>query len=162
MQQFIGDLNQLYCLKSHLTERLVDLEGQPAFKDASKAIKNLVLQTDAELENLDEIFKMLERGVSFQNCTELSQYLEGIYTDITESLETPQLSHVFFYEYLCEVKTIEKTCLASMCRISMTIANPELKSLLLKECEKPDCELLKTFRNYYPASFVDSAGSKSS
>ncbi|RYE52837.1 MAG: hypothetical protein EOP48_15625 [Sphingobacteriales bacterium] len=162
MQQFIGDLNQLYCLKSHLTERLVDLEGQPAFKNASTAIKNLVIQTDAELENLDQVFIMLERRVSFENCTELSQYLEGIYTDITEALETPQLSHVFFYEYLCEVKTIEKTSLASMCRISMTIANPELKSLLLKECEKPECELLKTFRHYYPASFVDSVGCKSS
>jgi len=162
MQQFIGDLNQLYCLKSHLTERIIDLEGQPSFSRMKHAIQNLVAQTDAELENLEQVFKMLELGSSFQDCSELSRYLEEIYTDLTDAFDTPHLAHVLFYEYLSQVKTIEKECLASLCRISMTIANPELKVLLLKECEKPECELLKNFKKFYPASFGYNVETKSS
>ena len=162
MQQFIGDLNQLYCLKSHLTERIIDLEDQPSFSQMKYAIKHLVAQTDAELENLDQVFIMLERDSSFQDCAELSKYLEEIYTDLTDALDTPHLAHVLFFEYLSQVKTIEKTCLVSLCRVSMTIANPELKKLLLKECEKPECELLKNFKKFYPASFGYNVETKSS
>jgi hypothetical protein len=162
MQQFIGDLNQLYCLKSHLTERIIDLEDQPSFSRMKHAIKHLVAQTDSELENLDQVFIMLERDSSFQDCAELSKYLEEIYTDLTDALDTPHLAHVLFYEYLSQIKTIEKTCLVSLCRVSMTIANPELKLLLLKECEKPECELLKDFKKFYPASFGYNIETKSS
>jgi ferritin-like metal-binding protein YciE len=162
MQQFIGDLNRLYCLKSHLTERVIDLEDQPSFSRMKQAIQDLVVQTDAEIENLDLILNLLDRKNSFEDCKELSNYLEDIYTDLTDALDTPHLAHALFYEYLSEIKTIEKSCLASLCRISMTIANPELKVLLLKECEKPECELLRTFKQFYPASFGYNVESKSS
>jgi ferritin-like metal-binding protein YciE len=153
MQQFIADLNRLYCLKSHLTERIVDLEGHLSFSRMSYAIKELIKQTDAELENLDAVFLLLGEENSFEACSELINYLEGIYTDLTDAIETPALAHVLFYEYLSQVKAIEKTCMASMCRISMTIDNPELKSVLRKELDRPECQLLKTFKTFYPASF---------
>lgn len=162
MQQFIGDLNQLYCLKSHLTERIIDLEDQPSFSRMKYAIKELVAQTDRELENLDHIFQLLKKQICLEDCRELSNYLEEIYTDLTDAIDTPNLAHVLFYEYLSQIKTIEKTCLSSVCRISMTIANPELKVMLLKECEKPECELLQNFKKFYPASFGYNLGSKSS
>jgi hypothetical protein len=162
MQQFIGDLNRLYCLKSHLTERVIDLEDQPSFSRMKQAIQDLVVQTDAEIENLDLILNLLDRKNSFEDCMELSNYLEDIYTDLTDALDTPHLAHALFYEYLSQIKTIERSCLASLCRISMTIANPELKVLLLNECGKPECELLRTFKQFYPASFGYNVESKSS
>ena len=162
MRQFIADLNQLYCLKSHLTERIVDLEDHFSFSRMSYAIKDLVKQTDAEIENLDAVFLLLGEENSFEVCSELVNYLEGIYTDLTDAIETPTLAHVLFYEYLSQVKAIEKTCLASMLRVTMTIDNPELKSLLRKELERPECQLLKTFKTYYPGSFGYNVETKSS
>jgi ferritin-like metal-binding protein YciE len=162
MQQFIVDLNQLYCLKSHLTERIVDLENHPSFSRMKDAIKTLVEQTDAELVNLDAIFLMLGEKISFGGCKELVNYLEGIYNDLTDTIETSHLAHVLFYEYLSEIKTVEKTYLASLLRVSMSIDNPDLKKLLLKELHKPECQLLKDFKTYYPASFGYNTESKSS
>ena len=162
MRQFIADLNQLYCLKSHLTERIVDLEGHLSFSRMSYAIKDLVKQTDAEIENLDAVFLLLGEENSFEVCSELVNYLEGIYTDLTDAIETPNLAHVLFYEYLSQVKAIEKTCLVSMCRISMTIDNPELKRVLKKELDRPECQLLRTFKTYYPGSFGYNIETKSS
>jgi len=153
MQRFVEDLNQLYCLKSHLTERIIDLGGHLSFSRSKYAIQSLVDQTDLELENLDLVFKLLNRQPSFTNCHEIIKSLENIYDDLTDAIEYPQLAHTLFLEYLNQIKTAEKGCLITLCRYSMGIDNPELKQLLLNELNMPECSLLDTFKNHYPESF---------
>jgi ferritin-like metal-binding protein YciE len=153
MQKFVADLNKLYCLKSHLTERIVDLGGHHTFAKAKYAIQNLVDQTDAELENLDLVFNLVNKTNSFVDCQDLVRTIENIFDDLSEAIEYPQLAHTLFYEYLSQIKSLEKDCLITLCRFSMEIENSELKKLLINELNSPECKLLTSFKDYYPASF---------
>jgi hypothetical protein len=154
MQNFVADLNKIYCLKAHLSERIVDLGLASSFSKARFAIERLVEQTELELVNLDQIFVLLKETYSFETLEGLISGLELSFNCLTDELSIPNISHILFLKYLAKVKHDERACLTSMVRSAMLIDNSMLRMLIMNEVNSEECKLINTFASYYPESFT--------
>ena len=101
---FIASLNQVYCIKSHFSERIIDLIDNPSFSLVGRELTNLVAQTDLELYHLDQIFYCLNERLSFSNLKALIESLDTLYDNVTDVINVPQLGHIGLFDYLSQLK----------------------------------------------------------
>lgn len=154
---FVTLLNQVYCLKAHFSERMIDLVDAPTLSKVSQELKNLILETDVELLKLDDIFAFLSERNSFECLQTLIDPLDGLCDELANAIHRPQCCHVIFYDYLSRIKSLEQSYLLALFRAGNAVGNTELNALLLPINGDINCDLLHNFKSLYPSSFFPDA-----
>jgi len=154
---FVTLINQVYCLKAHFSERMIDLVDAPTLSKVSQELKNLILETDVELLKLDDIFAFLGERNSFECLQTLIDPLDGLCDELANAINRPECCHVIFYDYLSRVKSLEESYLLALFRAGTTLGNSELNALLLPIHGDVKCDLVYNFKSLYPSSFFPDA-----
>lgn len=126
-------LDQLYCAKAHLAERLGEIEGMEDDSLLNEAITAAICCTDSQLGILERLYESIGRTYSFEHCEQVINSLDEYFNAILKETADRSLHALYFAAYLSFVRCIEET--------SLTI----LRLCAVQQKDKEMMQLLKTF-----------------
>lgn len=104
---FISHLNNIYCAKSHLVERLPEIQDQSAFSDLQYAIEKTLKDVTKQIARMEEIFLILNVGSSIENCDGMIGLIEELYLAIHEHSDEPVLRDLSIIFYMQNIESLE-------------------------------------------------------
>ncbi len=147
----IDNLNKLYCVKSHLAERLPEISDHTAFSDIKSIIVETTKQMDNQVSELDEIYSLLNSHYSFEECATLVNDLEHHFIIMQSQSDDQDMRNLYIAAYIYFAESVETACINVLQSISIRIVNKNLKHSLLKldDSNKIQHTLLHTTANFF-------------
>ncbi|RYU91395.1 DUF892 family protein [Mucilaginibacter terrigena] len=100
-------LNREYCAKSHLLERLSELEEQSHFEDLKDVIKETTGHIEDQVQQLNGVYKELKLSYTFEHCEALINFLEDAFININRQSENKAIRNAFVLSYLYYIESLE-------------------------------------------------------
>jgi len=158
---FVTHLNRLYCAKSHLAERLPEIELQAHFNDLKHAIKETLQDAEKQIARMDEIYILLKTSHSFARCDGLVGMIEEAYSAIHEQNNDYETRNLTILFYLQNIESIEMSSFQALKMLALSLKNKQISQLLLENFDnaKEDRKLLVLItKNIFPHKFHNVIG----
>lgn len=127
---FLDHLNHIYCAKSHLVERLPEIEEEAYFKD----LKNAIIETREDVEKqilrMDEIYTLLEAKSSFGNCGGLIGMVEDAFLAIQLQSKSSILRDLSILFYMQNIESVEMSSFQILQVAAVKLKNNYVTQLL--------------------------------
>jgi len=130
-QFFFETLNKLFCAKAHLIERLLEIIEDTRFSNLKAAIAETIAETEDQVENLNEIYTLLEKSHSFKNCSALITILDNSFTEIQQTTRGSEIRDLLIMAYIYTAESTETAALKVLKVIADKLPNAEIKKLLI-------------------------------
>ena len=104
---FTSHLNNIYCAKSHLVERLPEIQDQPAFSDLQQAIEKTLKTVTEQLNRIEEIYLILNVKSSIENCEGMISLIEESYLNIHKHSDEQVLRDMSIIFYMQNIESLE-------------------------------------------------------
>jgi ferritin-like metal-binding protein YciE len=129
---YINHLNRIYCAKSHLRERLPEIQEHAHFIDLYQAITETLSDVEKQISRMDKIYKLLTVEPDFDSCNGIIGLIEDTFSAIHEQSNEPEMRDLSILFYLQNIESIE---MASFKMLKLTATGTAKKKIrdLLKE-----------------------------
>ena len=104
---FTEQLNRIYCIKSHLQERLPEIRQNAHFADLYDGITQTLADVEKQISHMDEIYVMLEIKYNFENCRGIISMIEDMFTVICREGADPEMRDLSVLVYLQNIEHME-------------------------------------------------------
>lgn len=141
---FSEHLNRVYCAKSHLLERLSELEEQNYFEDLKEVIKDTTVQVEQQVQQLNQVYEQINETFTFENCEALISFLEDIFINIHRQSGNKILRNAFVLSYLYDIESLEMASFRMMILAAQKMGLTSIMDLLTKihTNTKNECALI--------------------
>jgi len=140
---FISHLNRIYCAKSHLAERLPEMQMQAHFQDLKHAITETLEDVEKQIIRMAEIYVLFDTKYSFENCHGLVGMIEEAYSAI-HGQPDDEMRDLAILFYLQNIESIEMSSFEALQMLALKMQNKQIRQLLLENFDsaKEDRALL--------------------
>ena len=151
---FISYLNKIYCAKTHLQERLPEIQEQSHFSDLKHAIGETLEDVSRQITRMEEIYTLLDEEPSTGNCSGLIGMVEDAYDAIHEQSADPELRDLSILFYMQNIESVEMASFQILQIAAVKFKNRHIKQLLLENFDeaKADRALLLFITTKYITS----------
>ncbi|MDO3645257.1 DUF892 family protein [Mucilaginibacter sp. L3T2-6] len=133
---FLAHLNRIRCAKSHLYERLPELEEQADFKDLKQAISETWEAIGRQIARMDEIYVLLEEEPPKAYADELVEFLENGFSAIFQDRATVKLRDLSIIFYLSLIESIELVSFQILHMAAVDFPGKQIRQLLQKNFDE--------------------------
>jgi len=127
---FLDHLNHIYCAKSHLVERLPEIEEEAYFKDLKNAIIETKEDVERQIGRMDEIYKLMNAKSSFGNCGGLIGMVEDAFLAIQLQRKSSILRDLSILFYLQNIESVEMSSFQILQVAAFKLKNHQVTQLL--------------------------------
>ncbi|AMR30040.1 hypothetical protein A0256_00730 [Mucilaginibacter sp. PAMC 26640] len=151
---FITYLNKIYCAKTHLHERLSEIQEQSHFSDLKNAIGKTLEDVGKQITRMEEIYILLDEEPSTGNCSGLIGMVEDAYEAIHEESADPELRDLSILFYMQNIETVEMASFQILQIAAVKFKNKQINQLLFENFNeaKADRTLLLLITTKYITS----------
>lgn len=146
---FIQHLNMLYCAKAHIIERLPDIAEANFFRSIKAVVNDAIEQAEAQVEKMDQIYKIFNTRYSFEHLTGLVNFLERSFTNSQWNMSDPDLGIIMIISYLDFIECLEASCVHLLKLLALKLQNEKLSQLLKEGFVKVDKVLAAQLTDLY-------------
>jgi ferritin-like metal-binding protein YciE len=141
---FYEHLNKVYCAKSHLLERLSELEEQSNFEDLKDIIKTTIGQVEQQSQMLNQVYTQFKETYTFENCEALINFLEEIFISIHHQSADKTLRNASVLSYLYYIESVELASIRILILAAEKMGLNNIQSLLteIHVNAKEECALI--------------------
>ena len=137
IQLLTDNINQLYCVKSHLVERLTDSRDNSSLNKFSQDIDQIITGNETQLHVLDQVFHHLNTTYSFTKCESLILHLEELFTTFLYSVnDDPAFSYFLLLSYFIKAQAIEQSLGYLLTILTEKLDNLQISKLIAKVVEE--------------------------
>jgi ferritin-like metal-binding protein YciE len=133
---FISHLNKIYCAKSHLAERLPEIEEHSHFRDLKYAIAETLEDIQKQIVRMDEIYALLGTNGSIERCGGMIGMVEDAYAAIHEQMGDPMLRDLSILFYMQNIESVEMASFQVLRMAAVKFKNKQIKQLLLENFDE--------------------------
>jgi len=126
---FSGHLNRIYCAKSHLVERLHEIQSQTYFKDLKNAVTETLEDVERQITRMDEIYINLEIQYSLESNNGMVGMIEESYNAIYDQPEEEMRDLAILF-YLQNIESVETSSFKFLQVIAKNLKNKQIEQLL--------------------------------
>jgi hypothetical protein len=138
---FTYHLVRVFCVKSHLSERLPELCSQSEFKDLYLPIQDTITDIENQLQKISNAFKFLEAPGIMDDCSSTIAMMEGAFSMIYKWAQIGLSRDINTLYYLQSLSDIELRSFQIIEILSNNFRNTDIKILIKKfhnEAKKPN------------------------
>lgn len=117
----------IYCIKSHLQERLPEIRENAHFTDLADAITQTLADVEKQIRQMDEIYRQLGIKHDFENCQGVINMIEDLFSAIYLKSAYPDLRDLSILLYLQNIESIE---MASFCMLKLAAEQLDQKEFI--------------------------------
>ena len=128
--RFAEYLNQLYCAKSHIIERLSDLLEHPEFNDIEGLLQSLFINSEKCASILESVYLQMGLDYSFTQCKELINLANALFDAILKAKAKIFERNLALLYYINFIKSIEGAALKNLELVIAKSADDEIIHLL--------------------------------
>jgi ferritin-like metal-binding protein YciE len=140
---FLRHLNNLYCIKSHLAERITELTDDRRLLDEKRYFEEMVWKTEDDLKVIDHIFSFFSQRWSFLECSTIIDVLEVSFSGKDESEYVPEVFYPAILGYLSVAYALESSLLEILKLLADQAKHPQISQLLAMVYMSNDRKLQK-------------------
>jgi len=140
---FIHFLNRIYYIKSHLSERLDEVNESPLFSDFQYTITEALSSLRLQLNEGDKLFEKLGTTASMSGFEPIFHLLESVFTVIQSSENTAPLLSLLDYISIADVLLAETAKIAEIHGFQLAAAYASEHNLYFNSTLQPLKALLE-------------------
>ncbi len=131
----IRHLNRIYCVRSHISERLQDLIGQSDFAGLQVALVETQLSVEQQLARLYGIYLLMDSVPAMTGCDELTELMESDYATIYGQFAGPVFRDLAVLFYLQTAESAAMISFRLLRLLAAQMGNERLQGLLAEICD---------------------------
>ena len=150
-QFFLINLDRVFCVKSHLAERLPELADQSDFGDLKYAVLETLDDINKQIARIDEIYVLLNVEPSVENCEVLIGFVENAFSEVHQQRFDPRMRDMAILYYMSLIESIEMASFNLLRIAAVEIPDAHIRQLLLESYDesKADSELFLQIASKY-------------
>lgn len=127
---FLDHLNHIYCAKSHLVERLPEIEDEAYFKDLKHAISETREDVEKQIVRMDAIYSLMNSKASFGSCGGLIGMVEDAFSAIQIQGKSSILRDLSILFYMQNIESVEMSAFQILQVAAVKLKNNQVMQLL--------------------------------
>ncbi|MDN3597513.1 DUF892 family protein [Mucilaginibacter myungsuensis] len=137
----IEHLNVVYCVKSHLVERLPEIAEHAHFADLRHAIIETMEDVQRQIIRMDEIFEVLGTKHATDKCIENYQMVETAFSAIHSQSEDYGMRDLSILFYLQNIESIEMASFNVLLIAAKRYKNKQIIQLLRENSDEARADM---------------------
>jgi ferritin-like metal-binding protein YciE len=158
---FVDNLNIVYCVNAHLTERLSEIADQDEFLDLKAAIIATQEKAEAEIAFMDNIYSYLDQLPSLANCNGIITSIEDAYSIIHQSKDNIGIRDITILFYMQHITDLRASAIIILQIAAIQSDDKEVLRLITEHTEaiKSNPPLLSLLMaKYFPNNLKSKSG----
>ncbi len=127
----VMQLDKIYCVSSHIQERLSEITGFPDLKALEAPIQEQFVLTRSKIEVLEKAYSLIGRQPQITACEDVVNLLESSFSSLQYATGDPEMRDSYLYDYLQIATCLTSAAFSGLIRICRRMSYLALIEILL-------------------------------